>query len=58
MDGVGLAPFHEADASIPSDVHVQLDWVTRAIIGGPSDLLNPYGPCLVMYQQYLPLTHR
>ncbi|OGO65275.1 MAG: hypothetical protein A2029_07605 [Chloroflexi bacterium RBG_19FT_COMBO_47_9] len=55
-DAMGLAPFHETDASIPLDVRTKLERVRRAIIGGivdPSD-----EPCLVIYQQYLPLTNR
>jgi basic membrane protein A len=58
VEGVGLAPFHEADASIPSSVRTQLDWVKRAIIGGSIDPLDPNGPCLVMHKQLLPLTLR
>jgi basic membrane protein A len=53
-----LAPFHEADASIPSGIRTQLDWVKRAIIGGAINPANPNGPCLVMHQQYLPFASR
>ena len=55
VDGVGLAPFHEADASIPSGVRTQLAWVRRAIMAG---LIDPLGPCAVIYRQYLPFTSR
>jgi basic membrane protein A len=57
-DGVGLAPFHETAGSIPSRVSTQLEWVKRAIIGGAIDPLDPMSPCLVMHQQYLPITRR
>jgi basic membrane protein A len=58
MDGVGLAPFHDADVSIPLASRTQLDWVKRALIGGVIDPLDPEGPCLVMHKQFLPLTNR
>jgi basic membrane protein A len=56
--GVGLAPFHEAENSIPPKVIEQLDWVTRGLIGGVLEPLNPDGPCLFVHQQYLPLTSK
>jgi basic membrane protein A len=55
---VELAPFHETEASIPLGVQVWLDWVSRAIIGGAIDPLDPGSPCLMMHQQFLPLTRR
>jgi basic membrane protein A len=57
-DGVGLAPYHEADASVPSSIRIQLDWVKRAIIGGTIDPLDPNSPCLIKYQLFLPLAQR
>ncbi len=57
-DGVGLAPFHEADASIPDSVKTQLDWVKRALLSGSIEPLNPEGPCLQLHQLYLPITVR
>jgi basic membrane protein A len=57
-DVMGLAPFHETEASIPSGVRTQLDWVKRAITAGSIDPLDPNGPCLVIHQLYLPLTIR
>jgi basic membrane protein A len=55
-DGLGLAPFHETEASIPLSVRTQLDRVKRAIIAGSIDPLDLNGPCLVIQQQFLPLT--
>ncbi len=56
--GVQLAPFHEAEPSIPPAVIDRLGWVTRALNGGVIDPLNPEGPCLVVHQQFLPLTKK
>ena len=55
---VELAPYHETEASIPIEVQVWLDWIRRAIMGGTIDALDPASPCLVMHQQFLPLTSR
>lgn len=55
---VELAPYHETEASIPMGVQVWLEWIKRAIIGGTIDALDPTAPCLVMHQQFLPLTTR
>ncbi len=56
--GVGLAPFHEADASIPQSVRDQLDLVTRAIVSGMIHPLDPHGTCVGKFWQFLPLTTR
>ncbi len=58
MNGVGLAPFHEADDAIPSAVKTRLEWVSRAIIGGAIQPLDPLSPCLVVHQQFLPSIRR
>jgi basic membrane protein A len=57
-DGVGLAPFHEADAFVPIPVRSRLNMVRQAIISGAIDPLDPDGPCLVVRQQYLPIANR
>lgn len=49
--GVGLAPYHEADASIPNDVKALMDYLRMKIIDGSID---PLGPCL-WYKVFLPL---
>jgi basic membrane lipoprotein Med (substrate-binding protein (PBP1-ABC) superfamily) len=51
--GVGLAPFHEADASVPQSVRDVLDWTEKGIIAGAID---PLGPC--PSRIYLPLVAR
>ncbi len=58
VDGVGLAPFHEADNAIPAAVKTRLAWVSRAIIGGAIQPLDPLNPCLVVHQQFLPSIRR
>jgi basic membrane protein A len=57
-EGVGLAPYHETEEAITTDIRTRLDWVSRAIIGGSIDPLDPEGACLVVHQQYLPLTSK
>jgi basic membrane protein A and related proteins len=57
-EAVGLAPFHETEPLIPIGVQTWLDWIKRAIIGGTIDPLDPGSPCLVKYQQFLPLATR
>ena len=49
-DGVGLAPYHEADASVPSSVRDALEAVRQGIIDGTIDI---YEPCEA-YRTYLP----
>jgi basic membrane protein A len=56
--GVGLAPFHEADAAIPMETKIWLNLVSRAIISGKIHPLDEDSPCIKMNQQYLPLTSR
>lgn len=51
-DGVGLAPYHEADASIPSDAKAAVEAARSGIIAGTID---PYAPCADGYKIYLPL---
>jgi basic membrane protein A len=41
-EGVGLAPFHEADPSVSQGVKDHLDWVTQGIIDG---VIHVEGPC-------------
>jgi len=53
-DGVGLAPFHEADLLVPQDVRDALDTVTQGIIDGTIDVYKPCG----IYYLYLPLVAR
>jgi len=52
-DGVGLAPFHEADASIPQPVRDTLDSVEKGIIDGTLDINDD---CRSFKTLYLPLT--
>jgi basic membrane protein A len=49
-DGVGLAPFHEADPFVPQSVRDELDAVRQGIIDGTIDV---YEPCEIYYL-YLP----
>jgi basic membrane lipoprotein Med (substrate-binding protein (PBP1-ABC) superfamily)/ABC-type branched-subunit amino acid transport system substrate-binding protein len=42
-DGVGLAPFHEAEAAVPQSVRGEVDRVRRAIIKG---VVSVDGPCV------------
>ncbi len=46
-DGVGLAPFHEADAAVPQSVRDALASVQQDIING---LIDPLAPCLGQLQ--------
>ena len=57
-DGVGLAPFHETDPSVPLTVRARINMVRQALISGVIDPLNPEGPCLVIRQQYLPIANK
>ena len=56
--GVGLAPFHETEEFIPLGVRTWLELVSRAVSDGRIEPLNPESPCLVMYENFLPLTRR
>jgi basic membrane protein A len=56
--GVGLAPFHETEASIPQSVRSRLDMVKLALMSGMIDPLDPEGPCLEIHPQYLPFSYR
>jgi len=58
VGGVELAPFHQAEEAIHSDVRLMLDWVKMAIIDGRIDPLDPEGPCLLQYKLYMPFTKR
>jgi basic membrane protein A and related proteins len=49
-DGVGLAPFHDADGAVPQAVRDRLQAVTQDIIGGTIDVDHPCGAFV-----YLPL---
>jgi basic membrane protein A len=49
-DGVGLAPFHEADPFVPQGVRDALDAATQGIIDGTIDVYQPCG----IYYLYLP----
>ncbi len=52
-NGVGLAPFHEADAAIPADAKAAVEDARLGLIDGSID---PYGPCPVAeYKVFLPL---
>lgn len=51
VDGVGLAPFHEADPFVPQSVRTSLDRVKQDIIDGKIDV---NGPC-PGYSIYLPI---
>jgi basic membrane protein A len=53
-DGVGLAPFHEADPFVPQSVRDGLDAVEQGIIDGTIDV---YQPCEI-YHVYLPIVGR
>jgi basic membrane protein A len=57
-EGVGLAPFHETQDAIPLGVQTWLEWIERGLIGGTIQPLEPESPCLVMHQQFLPITKR
>lgn len=51
LDGVGLAPYHEADASIPQAFKDQVNLVKDGILAGTIDV---WEPCW-SHQVYLPL---
>jgi basic membrane protein A len=52
-DGVGLAPYHEADAAIPASAKAAVEAARTGLLDGSID---PYGPCPVTkYWIYLPL---
>jgi basic membrane lipoprotein Med (substrate-binding protein (PBP1-ABC) superfamily) len=53
VDAVGLAPFHEADASVPQGVRDQLDSVKQGIIGGTIDI---FSSC--RHEVFLPVVQR
>jgi basic membrane protein A len=44
VDGVGLAPFHETDASIPQEVKDELDAVKQGIIDGAINIDDSCAP--------------
>jgi basic membrane lipoprotein Med (substrate-binding protein (PBP1-ABC) superfamily) len=52
LGGVGLAPFHEADASVTQSVRDQLDSIEQGIISGTIDINDD---CRGLYYLYLPL---
>lgn len=51
VDGVGLAPFHEADPFVPQGVRDEIDQVRQGIINGTIDI---HDDC--RFYVYLPLT--
>jgi basic membrane protein A len=53
LDGVDLAPFHEADPFVPQSVRDQLDSVKQGIINGSIDITDD---CRGFYTIFLPLT--
>jgi basic membrane protein A len=53
LEGVGLAPFHEADPFVPQSVRDQLDLVEQGIISGTIDIADD---CRGLYYLFLPLT--
>jgi len=53
-DGVGLAPFHDADPFVPQSVRDELDAVRQGIIDGTIDVYQPCG----IYYLYLPCVVR
>jgi basic membrane lipoprotein Med (substrate-binding protein (PBP1-ABC) superfamily) len=52
VDGVGLAPFHEADPSVPQNVRNALDQASQGIIDGSIDVNDP---CEAAWRCYLPI---
>lgn len=52
-DGVGLAPYHEADSAVPSDVKAYIEQVRLEIIAGRIDVNRVFCHCV-----YLPLIWR
>lgn len=53
LDGVDLAPFHEADPFVPQSVRDHLDSVKQGIINGSIDITDD---CRGFYTIFLPLT--
>jgi len=43
-DGTGLAPFHDFDSKVPSDLKTQLDQVKQDIISGKINIGSPSQP--------------
>jgi basic membrane protein A len=43
-DGTGLAPFHDFDSKVPSDLKSQLDQVKQDIISGKIKITSPSQP--------------
>jgi basic membrane protein A len=54
VDGVGLAPFHEADPYIPQAVKDAVEAVRQGIVSGAIDVWKPYG----LHRIYLPAVLR
>jgi basic membrane protein A len=52
QDGVGLAPFHEADPAVPTAVRDELDRIRQGIIDGT---INVNAPC-TWHRVFLPAT--
>ena len=48
-EGVGLAPYHEAEASIPQDVQDHVTAVMQGILNGEIDVWEPW-----TYRMFLP----
>jgi len=46
--GVGLAPFHDADESIPQSVREHLDAAVQGILDGTLDINNPCNPFIAV----------
>jgi basic membrane protein A len=53
LDGVGLAPFHEAEGSIPQSVSDTLDSIEQGIVNGTIDINDD---CLGLNRLFIPLT--
>ena len=43
-DGTGLAPFHDFDSKVPSDLKSELDQVKADIISGKINIASPSQP--------------
>jgi basic membrane protein A len=43
-DGTGLAPFHDFDSKVPSDLKDQLDQVKKDIVSGTIKITSPSQP--------------
>lgn len=54
VDGVGLAPFHEADPFVPQSVRDTLDEVKQKIIDGVVDVNEP----CIWYSVYIPIVQK